>query len=72
MYDAIPAGKKQIIDKETGQPKLVDLSNESVEDLQIILSEKEATIEELEKENKELKEKLGLPTEDKGKSKQKK
>lgn len=49
-YDHIPAGKKEVFDKESGEWILADLKGNNIEDLQILLEEKDARIKELESE----------------------
>lgn len=49
-YDHIPAGKKEVFDKESGEWILVDLKDSDVDDLRIIIEEKDARIKELESE----------------------
>jgi hypothetical protein len=51
-YDHIPAGKKVEYNEKTGQHDLVDLKEDSVEDLQILLEELRQTVKTLELELK--------------------
>jgi hypothetical protein len=54
FYDAIPAGKKPVLDAETGEWKLVDLDKTKPEDAVIMLSELRALHKELEGDYKTL------------------
>lgn len=53
-FDCIPAGKKEIYSKEKGGWILVDLEYENMDDLKIILDEREAENKELKKANNKL------------------
>lgn len=47
-FDHIPPGKKVAYNPETGEHELVPLSNESVEDLKIMLEEEQAKSKDIE------------------------
>lgn len=49
-YDHIPKGMKEKYNEKTQEWDLVPLSDESPDDLRVMLSEKEAVIKELEAE----------------------
>jgi len=53
-YDHIPAGMKPKLDPATGEYKLVPLEADNVEDLKVMLDERDATIKELESKLKNL------------------
>lgn len=54
FYDAIPAGKKPQFNNVTGEYELVPLKADNIDDLKIMLEEKDATIKTLEADIKNL------------------
>lgn len=49
-FDHIPPGKREQYNKKTGQWELVPLKESSIEDLKIMLDERNSEIEELKSE----------------------
>lgn len=49
-FDHIPAGKREIFNKDSNTWELVDLTESTCEDLRIILEERNSEIEELKKQ----------------------